>query len=333
MAESSSDTPAQALGFDIKGVRVTLLHNPKAGRAEFSKTNLERALRAAGHQVAYRSTKKPGWKKRLINSKDLVIVAGGDGTVGKVAQKLIGHQTPLAILPTGTANNLARSLGFTDSVPELIDQLRNGRPAGFDVGIARGPWGQRYFFESVGAGLLADYLRLPRRETSDFSREEEMTLHVVRLKKLLAHYRPQTWTLRVDGKKIRGRFLMLEAMNTRSVGPVLKLAPEAQTNDSHFELVLVHERDRETLMNYLNQRLQNNKPNPFPLSVQRFRKLKIGSGKWLLHLDADLWPRNGKRTNGRPKIKITVKESALMISRPVKSPRGKSSGKKQPSAG
>jgi len=128
-------------------VRVTLLQNPKAGRAEFSKKKLKRTLRAAGHKVTYQSTRERGWKKSLANSKNLVVVAGGDGTVGKVAQRLIGHRTPLAILPTGTANNLARSLGFTDSVQESIEQLRNGQPVGFDVGVARGPWGERYFFE------------------------------------------------------------------------------------------------------------------------------------------------------------------------------------------
>jgi diacylglycerol kinase family enzyme len=90
-----------------------------------------------------------------------VLVAGGDGTVGKIARHLIGRKIPLSVLPLGTANNLARTLGFHPSVETLIAQLKDGESSKFDVGLARGPWGKRYFFEGAGAGLLAEYLRAP----------------------------------------------------------------------------------------------------------------------------------------------------------------------------
>ena len=102
---------------------MTLLHNPKAGRGEYSEKNLKRALRAAGHKVDYHSTKERGWKKAIASAKGLIVVAGGDGTVGKVARELIGRKTSLSVLPLGTANNLARALGFTRPVRELIEQL------------------------------------------------------------------------------------------------------------------------------------------------------------------------------------------------------------------
>lgn len=221
---AESNTRACATHYDIKFVRVTLLHNPRAGRAEYSKKKLKRALREAGHKVSYQSTKERGWKGSLAAAKDLILVAGGDGTVGKVAHKLIGRTTPLAILPTGTANNLARSLGFTDSMQELINHLHFGRPAGFDVGVAQGPWGRRRFFEAAGAGLLAEYLQMPKPESRDLSREEEMKWHVVHLRKLLRSYPPFQWRLTIDGRRLGGRFLMLEAMNVCSVGPALQLA-------------------------------------------------------------------------------------------------------------
>ena len=138
------------------------------------------------------------------------------------------------------------------------------------------------------------------------------------------------WTLTVDGQKIRGRFLMWEAMNTRTVGPVLKLAPKARTDDSRLELVLVHERDREILLNYLSKRLQSKRRSPFPLSARQFRKLIIDWRKTLFHFDADLWPEKGQKIKRQPKIEITVKESALMISRPVKLEREKLSPKGRP---
>ena len=91
-----------------------------------------------------------------------MIAAGGDGTVGRVALQLVDSGVPLAVIPLGTANNLARSLGFVGSPQEIIASLENGRKCAFDIGIARGPWGKQFLFEGAGGGLLADYLRTAR---------------------------------------------------------------------------------------------------------------------------------------------------------------------------
>jgi len=65
----------------------------------------------------------------------------------------------LGVLPLGTAKNLARSLGFTAPPEEIVAGLERGKKRAFDIGLARGLWGKRDFFESGGGGLLADYLR------------------------------------------------------------------------------------------------------------------------------------------------------------------------------
>ncbi len=61
------------------------MHNPKAGDAKHGKKELMAALAKAGHHAIYQSTKKSDYKKALKKSTDLVIAAGGDGTVAKVA--------------------------------------------------------------------------------------------------------------------------------------------------------------------------------------------------------------------------------------------------------
>src|SRR5258706_10465064 len=92
-------------------VRVTLIHNPKAGRGKASPGALKKLLRDAGHKLSYHSCKERGWKEALMEPTDLVVVAGGDGTVGRVARRLTGRGIPIALLPSGTANNIARTLG------------------------------------------------------------------------------------------------------------------------------------------------------------------------------------------------------------------------------
>ena len=132
-------------------MQVTLMHNRKAGSGKHRKKELLRALAEAGHKTSYHSTKKHGWKKALKKKTELVLAAGGDGAAGKVAARLVDTGVPLAIVPLGTANNLARTLGFSDAPEKIIANLEAGKKRAFDVGVAHGPWGKRLFFEGAGA--------------------------------------------------------------------------------------------------------------------------------------------------------------------------------------
>jgi len=65
-----------------------------------------------------------------------VLVAGGDGAAAKIACRLLDSGVSMAILPLGTANNLARTLGFNSSPEEIIARLKGGKKRVFDVGVA-----------------------------------------------------------------------------------------------------------------------------------------------------------------------------------------------------
>ena len=138
-------------------MRALLIHNPKAGDRKHGKKQLMWSLKKNGLQAFYQSIKERGWEKAFKKPVDLVIAAGGDGTVHKTAWQLMGSGIPLAILPLGTANNLARSLGFTESVDEILQSLHCGKGQPFDVGVARRSSRSEYFLEAAGGGLFADY--------------------------------------------------------------------------------------------------------------------------------------------------------------------------------
>src|SRR6266436_3234836 len=137
------------------------------------------------------STKEPGLKKALKKPTDLVLAAGGDGTTAKVASRLIDSGIPLSVLPLGTANNLARALGFVASAEEIIGSLESGKRGTFDVGLAQGPSARRYFFEATGGGLFADYVRGARKQRKKKSngnqlpKGEEMAWHGALLRRML----------------------------------------------------------------------------------------------------------------------------------------------------
>jgi diacylglycerol kinase (ATP) len=92
-------------------------------------------------------------RQALEKRPDLVVVAGGDGTVRLVASALVGRDIPLAIIPVGTFNNLALSLGLPADPVEACAVVDKGEVARIDVGVADE---NNLFFEAAGVGVDAE---------------------------------------------------------------------------------------------------------------------------------------------------------------------------------
>jgi diacylglycerol kinase (ATP) len=295
-------------------MRVLLIHNPKAGDRKHSRKQLITSLTRFGHRTLYRSTKNRGWKRALKRRADLVIAAGGDGTVQKAAWEIMDSGIPLAILPLGTANNLARSLGFTAPVDEILQSLHSGKSRPFDVGVARSSLRSEYFLEAAGGGLFADYFQVAKRtEEKGDSPEQQLIAHLALLRKLAVDYPARRWKMSINGEDVSGRYILWGAMNIRSAGPALHLAPKAATDDRRLDFVGVREDERQMFIQHLDAHLAGRKER-VPLAPRRFRELKISSLSGAMHLDGRQWP--GKKKNNstrRDAVEITIKPAALMI--------------------
>jgi diacylglycerol kinase family enzyme len=260
-------------------MHVTLLHNPVAGEGAPSRHELVRALMAAGHAVCYQSTKEKGYEKALDQPGDLVLVAGGDGTVRKAASRLLGRDVPLALLPLGTANNIAKALGVEGSLDQVISRLASARTRSFDAGVAKGAWGETHFLEAVGLGLFAVTMclvdaRAHHREGRAEHEDLGLTRDLRFLTRVLRDLRPRSWHLEVDDRDLSGDYLLCEVMNTPSIGPNLRLAPRADVGDGLFDVVLVSEGERDVLRAYIAARVAGDDPE-FDLPVRRARQIRI----------------------------------------------------------
>jgi diacylglycerol kinase family enzyme len=279
-----------------RSMKVVLIHNPAAGvEDQPSADDMANWIRAAGHSVIYRSSNHADWKNLLQESADLIAVAGGDGIVGKVAKLSLGKNMPIAVLPMGTANNIAGALGLTDkSLKELIATWSRARPTRFDVGVARGPWGENYFLEGIGVGLFADTMsRLDARKNVDLAHLDAAEEKITSVLEIM-HIRLESCPLHdlkvaLDGRDLSGEYILVEAMNIRSVGPNLVLAPHAQPGDGLLDIVLITKADEAELSEYLSRRIGKG-AGGHGLTGCRARHLRIECANSRVHIDDDIWP-------------------------------------------
>jgi diacylglycerol kinase (ATP) len=251
-------------------VRTLLLHNPAAGAEEPSAEALMDLLSGAGFSPKYQSS-KDDYKKVLGKEWDLVIVAGGDGTVTRAARALrCSSNRTLAILPVGTANNIARTLGLSGDIETLISGLESAKPRRLDMGLACGPWGKRRFLEAVGFGTIAKAMA-----HSDGGPKPplELRIHWGRedLQQFLEEATAAPFEITVDSEVFTGEFLLLEILNLGRTGPALPIASTAAHDDGHFDIVFLFEHDRAPMLSWL----ENPERDPPPVTVRKGRDIRL----------------------------------------------------------
>ncbi|HEU5246220.1 MAG TPA: hypothetical protein VFU09_03940 [Candidatus Udaeobacter sp.] len=149
-----------------------------------------------------------------------------------------------------------------------------------------------------------------------FPKNSRWARHGALLRRMLHDYTVRHWKIEIDGKDISGRYILWEAMNIRSVGPALHLAPRAATRDGRFDFVCARVADRARLMEHLDARVAGKKSKS-PLPTRKFRELRIAWKGSTIHLDDKPWWNKKKDKKSSDEIKITVKPSALIILQPA----------------
>ena len=163
----------------IQGVeKVLLIVNPYAGSVSPRKREVIVKALAADFKVEVAETNARDHATELGRDGvdrgfDAVLALGGDGTINEVAQAMVGSEVALGVLPGGTTNVLARSLGMPtdpiDATAFLASRLRSGTRRRINVGRID----SRYFLFSTGIGLDAEVVKRVESDPERDSKKRE----------------------------------------------------------------------------------------------------------------------------------------------------------------
>lgn len=218
--------------------RLLVLANRSAGtlRRTGGESPLETAARRAGLEPEIVWTRGARHLQRVLRERVIghvprVAIAGGDGTLHYAVQLLARSGVTLGIVPQGTANNIATTLGVPRDPDEAFRLIASGSKRTIDLGLANGRW----FTEAAGVGLFADLLHVTHAShgLQAAFRALRLTLATVLFR------RPRHITLVLDGQPVLGEVLNVMVANTALVGYNVPIAPEAVLEDRQLDVITV----------------------------------------------------------------------------------------------
>lgn len=215
---------------------IVTIANPAAGRGNGLHTM--RALESAFPGIGANgllTTGAEGDERRLVKEAlsrgaKTIIVLGGDGTCSKVADEILRARADcrLALIPSGTGNDFAKTLGLDAARPlEAFQLATNGNAVRIDVGQADG----HYFLNSCGFGFDASVLEASNRVR--FLKGDAVYIYSA-LGQLFTYRGMEVSANGAPGVK-RGRMLMVTVSNGRFLGGAFKIAPHASVLDGKLD--------------------------------------------------------------------------------------------------
>ncbi|MFJ5965900.1 MULTISPECIES: diacylglycerol kinase [unclassified Bacillus (in: firmicutes)] len=222
--------------------RARIIYNPTSGREIFKK-NLPQVLQKfeqAGYETSCHATTCEGdatqaAEKAAQREFDLIVAAGGDGTINEVVNGLapLEKRPKLGIIPVGTTNDFARALGIPrEDVLKATDAIIDGVAKPLDIGKVNG----HYFINIAGGGRLTE---LTYEVPSKLKTMLGQLAYYLKGMEMLPSIRPTEVEIEYDGKLFHGEIMLFLVSLTNSVGGFEKLAPDSILDDGMFDLIIL----------------------------------------------------------------------------------------------
>jgi diacylglycerol kinase (ATP) len=233
--------------------RAKLIFNPDSGRARESPEQLLHILAELQNQqiipevfVVQPDCDLENVVQRAVKSGiKLIVVAGGDGTIDRVAGAMIGSKAVLGIIPTGTRNNIALNLGIEREIEGAVALLRRGRRIKIDVGRVNHKHFRQWFLEGVALGLISDLYPM----ADDFQHGD-----LGQIGGLLSTFlsaTPSHLELVFDGHdRLETNTYMVLVTNMPLLGPNFQISSKVSLNDSLLDVFTFSDMNKLNMLTY-----------------------------------------------------------------------------------
>lgn len=221
--------------------KARIIYNPTAGRELFKKelpTVLERC-EIAGYETSAHATVGAGdaalaAQRAAENKFDLIIVAGGDGTINEVIHGLadLEYRPKIGIIPAGTTNDFARALSIPLKIHLALGIILNGQSIHLDIGRVN----DQHFINIAGGGDLTE---LTYDVPSGMKAVIGQLAYYMKGIEMLPSLKPVHTRIEYDDQVFEGKIMLFLVANTNSVAGFEKLAPNASINDGYFDLLIL----------------------------------------------------------------------------------------------
>ena len=219
--------------------KLKLIYNPASGDRSFKgvlDTYID-AFQQAGYEVhLYRSAAAGDIGGHIAampkNFYDAIAVSGGDGTLNQALNALILHEhsIPLAIIPSGTANDFAGFIGMSKNVDIIADALAGGNVIWGDVGLA----GKDYFINVCGAGL---FTQVSHQVDDGMKTTLGKLAYYLKSLEEIPNFQPISVRITNSHTVIEEDIFLFLALNSAGTGGFDKLVPDASITDGLFDFI------------------------------------------------------------------------------------------------
>jgi lipid kinase YegS len=220
--------------------RVQLILNGKVARNDALR-NAVVQQRAAGHRIKVRVTRKKGDAKRFASEggeADLLVAAGGDGTLNEVVHGLMDlskdARPVLGVIPLGTANDFATGCGIPRDPEEALALCMEGQEVPMDVGKANDHW----FLNAASVGFGAEVTATTPPELKRLLGHAAYAVMGAILAINARHYHGR---LALPGREITGSGPVAIVGNGRQTGGGVQVAPRARIDDGLLDVLVVRQ--------------------------------------------------------------------------------------------
>jgi diacylglycerol kinase (ATP) len=221
--------------------RARLIYNPTSGR-ELVKRHLPEILaklEIAGYEASCHATTCAGdateaARIAVERQYDVVIAAGGDGTIHEVVNGLAeqNFRPKLGIIPTGTTNDFARALQIPRDIGNAVDIITKGDLIPVDIGRIN----EKYFINIAGGGRITE---LTYEVPSKLKTMLGQLAYYLKGMEMIPSIKASDVRIEYDGKLFEGEAMMFLVGLTNSIGGFEKLAPDSSINDGLFSLLIL----------------------------------------------------------------------------------------------